>query len=636
MKKTRLLPIILTMITAVLLLAASAWGLYGSKTARADSYSDSNAYTFYFENYDVVYDIESNRKISFTEKIQVRFTGYASTGFIKDIPVNGGELVRKVKVYSLDGFNATQRKSVYHKVYLENRNFVSVDIGDSGNKTNKSYTFLLTYDYCLTKAQEGKNALSLNPIGLARDCEIKNASVTLVAPKGFIGADWKSGSKNSYAPLDFTEIPADGGKTALRAENFSLDKNEGVTVDMKFENGSLKVYSEFTPYIFVIISAVGILAVVLLRLFVFNKNALTPVVNYEAPDKMDPLMMGKLIDNKIDNEDITSLIYYWADKGYLKINLDNKINPTIIRTVKLLPEGTPLYEQTLFYGMFGANDAVRVTDLRYKYYKIVQQAKQQLVTGVKRLYNNASIIIAAVFAAVGGAILGLAPLIMAMSGISFSLIFYEGFIALVPLLFVFIAEFSLVCGRLKTSGGKFVGLCFIPAGLCALVILFYTLLIPSAIIPLVAKLLISLSGCVLLGVSVILINRSKEYNAKLNEIIGFKQFITLAEKDRLEKMIESDPQFYYHILPYAQVLGVTKTWEDKFEGITVQPPDWIVGDILTTAITFHALNSLINASVANISSGMVSAPSSSGMGGFGGFGGGGMGGGHGGGGFRGR
>ena len=87
--------------------------------------------------------------------------------------------------------------------------------------------------------------------------------------------------------------------------------------------------------------------------------------------------MGKLIDNKIDNEDITSLIYYWADKGYLKINLDNKINPTIIRTVKLLPEGTPLYEQTLFYGMFGANDAVRVTDLRYKYYKIVQQAKQE-------------------------------------------------------------------------------------------------------------------------------------------------------------------------------------------------------------------------------------------------------------------
>ena len=117
------------------------------------------------------------------------------------------------------------------------------------------------------------------------------------------------------------------------------------------------------------------------------------------------------------------------------------------------------------------------------------------------------------------------------------------------------AEFSLVCGRLKTSGGKFVGLCFIPAGLCALVILFYTLLIPSAIIPLVAKLLISLSGCVLLGVSVILINRSKEYNAKLNEIIGFKQFITLAEKDRLEKMIESDPQFYYHILPYANSRG---------------------------------------------------------------------------------
>ena len=48
---------------------------------------------------------------------------------------------------------------------------------------------------------------------------------------------------------------------------------------------------------------------------------------------------------------------------------------------------------------------------------------------------------------------------------------------------------------------------------------------------------------------------------QLNEIIGFKNFIKLAEKNQLEKMLEQDPQYYYHILPYAQVLGVRYlTW----------------------------------------------------------------------------
>lgn len=113
------------------------------------------------------------------------------------------------------------------------------------------------------------------------------------------------------------------------------------------------------------------------------------------------------------------------------------------------------------------------------------------------------------------------------------------------------------------------------------------------------------------------------------------------EKDRLEALLADNPQLYYNILPYAQVLGVSDIWEHKFDGLTIEPPRWMTNPI-DTYFTFVILNRAIRASSMSMSSYMRSRPSSSGASGggggrfgggsFGGFGGGG----HGGGGFRGR
>ena len=60
----------------------------------------------------------------------------------------------------------------------------------------------------------------------------------------------------------------------------------------------------------------------------------------------------------------------------------------------------------------------------------------------------------------------------------------------------------------------------------------------------------------------------------LGEILGFKEFITVTEEDKIKFMLEDNPELFYDILPYAQVLGVTKEWEDKFKNILLQPPSW--------------------------------------------------------------
>ena len=164
------------------------------------------------------------------------------------------------------------------------------------------------------------------------------------------------------------------------------------------------------------------------------------------------------------------------------------------------------------------------------------------------------------------------------------------------------------------------------------------MLVPTSIIGTGPKIVLYVVSSLVFTSSALLLMRSASYTEKLNDIIGFKNFIQLAEKDQLEMMLEQDPQFYYHILPYAQVLGVTDKWEEKFADITIQPPQWATGNVMTTYIEFRIINSMLRNSMRNISSGMVSRPSSSGSngGGFGGGFGGRSGGGFGGGGGRGR
>ena len=148
------------------------------------------------------------------------------------------------------------------------------------------------------------------------------------------------------------------------------------------------------------------------------------------------------------------------------------------------------------------------------------------------------------------------------------------------------------------------------------------------------KILICLSSYAIIIVSVTLISRTDDYTDQLNKILGFKDFIESVEKDRLETMIEENPELYYKVLPYAQVLGVSDIWEDKFKSIRINPPSWAVGyggfDMFDLIVFNHVMRSMNR----NMVTTMTSRPqaSSGGFsggfgGGFGGFGGGGHGGG---------
>ena len=81
-------------------------------------------------------------------------------------------------------------------------------------------------------------------------------------------------------------------------------------------------------------------------------------------------------------------------------------------------------------------------------------------------------------------------------------------------------------------------------------------------------------GILTVILSLMMRKRTKTANEMLGRIRGFRKFLVTAEKPRLEMLVAESPSYFYDILPYTYVLGVTSAWIRKFDKIAMKPPGW--------------------------------------------------------------
>jgi uncharacterized membrane protein len=55
-------------------------------------------------------------------------------------------------------------------------------------------------------------------------------------------------------------------------------------------------------------------------------------------------------------------------------------------------------------------------------------------------------------------------------------------------------------------------------------------------------------------------------------ILGFKEYVNTAEKDRLE--FQEKENTFFELLPFAMAIGVVDKWSKAFEDIVQNPPEW--------------------------------------------------------------
>ena len=107
-------------------------------------------------------------------------------------------------------------------------------------------------------------------------------------------------------------------------------------------------------------------------------------------------------------------------------------------------------------------------------------------------------------------------------------------------------------------------------------------------------------ACIFISLIFILLMRKKtEFGeALVAKIKGFKKFLELAKKEELEALVSKNPQYFFDILPYTYVLGVSKKWIKKFEDIPM--PEVNIGTFSYDSDSFY---SSMNSNIYHHSSG---------------------------------
>ena len=101
-------------------------------------------------------------------------------------------------------------------------------------------------------------------------------------------------------------------------------------------------------------------------------------------------------------------------------------------------------------------------------------------------------------------------------------------------------------------------------------------------------------------------------NEILGKIKGFRTFLETVEKQKLEQLVMEDPTYFYNILPFTYVLGISDKWIKKFETISLKAPDWYIGNTTFNMVDF---GNFIDSTLTSVSNAMSSSSDESSGGG---------------------
>ncbi len=593
------------------------------------------------ERYDVKAVVQKDRTIRFHETIDVYFTYYLpsdATMFYRSLPIGQGERYFDVRAKCENNedfsWNVKDNPDI--------RGFIDVNcVGGVERGVRRTYEIF----YTLLPSKGSENGMILDVVGGGTSVPLHNVTVTVEFPAPCTNYTVYSG-EYGYEGNDYaSESLSDDQKTiTLQAERLPVVYNErydermaaAITLDFELEKGafisksSAQIRGSFWVTLLVCLLVIGL--AVLIGWKMKKTRDLVPVVSVKPPQGFDPLRMGKFIDGMVDSEDVTSMLYFFASAGYIKMDFSDQKDPLLIRTQKPMEEGMPPYQTAMLEGLFKRGMQVRISDLKERFYKTADKVKMLVSAKDIPRYEKKSLIGMGICC-----ILAIALCIFLPAFIGLALVgggyfhFGAGIFYAVPVAGVALLMKTWVDRKHKNGKGKNMGWLVSALAFSVLACLLITVFCNRHILSLVERIVVSVSAYAVVLGSVKILSYTERYNKALGDVLGFKDFILFAEKDRLEAMLEENPELYFDVLPYAQVLGVSDVWEEKFKGLKLDPPSWAYGTDFTLFDYLFLRNLMRTMSYQMLSrpqqSGGTFIGRSGGGGGFGGFSGGGSGGG---------
>lgn len=602
---------------------------------------------YYYQNYSVEATVYEDNSILIEEDMTVYFIE-ESHGIIRTIPLiqkvsfvdeNGKKKVMNYRVEITQIKNHSETSKIY-KVADES-NYLLIKLGSVLEyKTYKqaSERFKISYKISLGDDRMlGMDQFYYNIIGHSFDTKILNSSFTINFFKS-IPEDktvylyyGKTGESNEIVLQPFNQ-----SRTIYKyTHDKVLNYGEGLTVRVLLPQGFFSVERSYIVDIIILIILLGILFTIIMTFTQrHNKKTLIPVVNFEPPKNMKPTEVGFCIDGKVDNKDIAAMIVYWAEKGYLKIieqKTERNEDVIYLEKVKNPDEFMTVEEAGLFNSIF-STDKVTVDNLGSRIYHSVQTLKNKIEKENRPKYFNqmalnyrsSTALLTTILLSVISYKIGY----FRVSGIAIlfgTILSAVWFILISSLINLHDYQYTYT-HQYKTQKKFWINLLMIVV-LIAYSFVVYEYYSDPLFLTFIACAIAFIGSYLIFKINV----RSDEGIIIQGQLLGLREFIDKAEKDRIEMLVKEVPQIFFKILPYAYVLGVSETWIEKFEDIAIDMPDWYQTYTMSDVFFAHLFMSSLDRSFNSLNKAINYTPqtntTSRGFGGGGGFSGGGFGGG---------
>lgn len=396
------------------------------------------------------------------------------------------------------------------------------------------------------------------------------------------------------------------------------------------------------PFWFFVLASLVCLAFVFYYLLTDRGLPFTRSVEFYAPSGITPAEVGKIIDDSSDPIDIAALIPWLASEGYLTIRdipaekgLFGKKADVEITKVRDVPADAPAYQQRVMELLFDDSDVLRMSKMgdRHTLFNKAKSALDAEFSGARELveirhsWSMAMLILCTSLAA------GFSSRVVSFDLETFIM---TGIFWTFPFICAFLMahkehvkmHFTTPWKRLGNRVFRIVVFAILTACLYGSFFYMTNTLFDTSLGMQVGLVIVlgSFVACEMSGRFAYDTPYRLEMKGKL---MGFKEFISTAEKDRLRLLVDQDPAYFYKVLPYAMVFGLTDKWVDVFKGIDVQPVSWYqtTSPIGSHNYIYGLTNGLSSTVSSAIQTSSVAPSSSGGGGGFSGGGGGGGGGG---------
>ena len=612
---------ILKRAAAVLAIAAVAVMTMPFMTAGTGSYASDN--TMYTINYDVTVDVAKNNSYDFHEHLDMYYVT-AHHGIYRYLPMQG-QKISHIKVpgydyetYTQSGYQVVKIGSGSYTLTGENPYDIHYNIAMYEDENNEKDMLLLNL---LPTDWETDIGSSRCVVNLPKEADLSKAKVY----SGSYGTD----SNEDNAVL---ETGSDGKTITITAKD--IPAHHGVTLQLELPQGYWEGVPEFgklsvaNMFLF-LLGPVG--AVLLWYLYGRDKH-MVKTLEFYPPDDLTPGEIGYLVDGKADKQDLISTIVYLADKGYIEIE---EIDRKKFRFIGIREPGTevPEYVRQIYAGLFPGKKNVRTSDqigssttFGKKYMKS-KELLEEMFKGNRAIKREDSVLaragctIAALvpsaayitWAGINGDDMGLYMLFWSAVHILIS-------VSLMCSVYDNIRGTSKVKTVLKSLGA--IWFFTMGVGILPLVSDALSLLDRPKAIAIVIYLVIG--TLISMFFAVIAIAKTDAYTDLLGRVLGFRDFIKTAELDKLNELVEEDPQYFYHIMPYAYVFGLSSKWIKNFEDLPVVAPNWYRGTRGFDSFDYYMMGRMMSDCSASVGNNIViPAASSGGSGGSGGWSGGG-------------